>query len=188
MPERYQVLEETNDACGFPQSSSSPKQDFNHRLCPPCPKAGLEPQEATASRAVTSSISVSDSLLPTPFCPPFCGLYLNHLCPKIMGLPVSGESMPVSLPWEPSPFLSEPSLPFQLLPPTTLLWAQWAQLSVLELVLGFLDPLFQLPISGHASICYVHQTSITAAKARCNVTKIMAPFLGLLTPSLLVDY
>lgn len=142
MPERYQVLEETNDACGFPQSSSSPKQDFNHRLCPPCPKARLEPQEATASGAVTSSISVSDSLLPTPFCPPFCGLYLNHLCPKIMDLPVSGESMPVSLPWEPSPFLSEPSLPFQRLPPTTLLWAQWAQLSVLELVMGFLDPPF----------------------------------------------
>lgn len=59
-----------------------------------------------------------------------------------MDLPVSGESMPVSLPWEPSPFLSEPSLPFQGLPPTALLWAQWAQLSVLELVMGFLDPPF----------------------------------------------
>lgn len=164
------------------------KAGFQPQTVPSLPQGRAGTPGGTASRAVTSSISVSDSLLPTPFCPPFCGLYLNHLCPKIMGLPVSGESMPVSLSWEPSPFLSEPSLPFQLLPPTTLLWAQWAQLSVVELVLGFLDPLFQLPISGHASICYVHQTSITAAKARCNVTKIMAPFLGLLTPSLLLDY
>ena len=129
------------------QFGFSPKQDCNRTSCAlPAQRPGLEPQVGMAPKPATSSVNVSDSLLPPHFCPPSHALHLNHLCSlESLRLQWDEESIPVSLALGSSPFLSEPSLPFQHIPhPSALPGAvcPFTQGTVSsELRMGFLDPL-----------------------------------------------
>ena len=147
---KCQALEETNDTCGFLKASSVrllTKQDCNRTSCAlPAQRPGLEPQVGMAPKPATSSVTVSDSPLPPHFCPPSHTLHLNHLC-SLESLRLQGdeESIPVSLALGSSPFLSEPSLPFQHIPHPSALPGAVCPLTQgtvsSELRMGFLDPL-----------------------------------------------
>lgn len=116
---RCQALEETNDTCGFLKASSvqllTKVGSRNHTGCAlPAQRPGLEPQVGMAPKPATSSVNVSDSLLPPHFCPPSHELHLNSfVLIRITEAPVGWGIHPVSLALASSSFLSEPSLPFQ---------------------------------------------------------------------------
>lgn len=119
---RCQALEETNDTCGFLKVSSvgllTKVGSRNRTGCTlPAQRPGLEPRVGMAPKPATSSVNVSDSLLPSHFCPPSHALHLNSfVLIRITEASVGWGIHPVSLALASSSFLSEPSLPFQHIP------------------------------------------------------------------------
>ena len=113
---RCQALEETNDTCGFLKASSvqllTKVGSRNHTGCAlPAQRPGLEPQVGMAPKPATSSVNVSDSLLPPHFCPPSHELHLNSfVLIRITEAPVGWGIHPVFLALASSSYLSEPSL------------------------------------------------------------------------------